>query len=186
MNGVLGELNATTPAPFPLESQFSHYTGSGTFPADDADAIEQATSLSDLAVAVALDKAVNGTSLMLMLQVGATYMLFPGDAQWGTWQAVLEDPEWRELLTKVDFYKVGHHGSHNATPREFVEKLLPEQVVAMASTLTRTIWPNIPKAELIAALQAKQAQVARSDEQKESPKLFKVHGTTTIDVRLGG
>ena len=55
----------------------------------------------------------------------------------------------------------------------------------MASTLTRTIWPNIPKAELIAALQAKQAQVARSDEQKESPKLFKVHGTTTIDVRLG-
>ena len=47
LNGVLGELNATTPAPFPLESQFSHYTGSGTFPADDADAIEQATSLSD-------------------------------------------------------------------------------------------------------------------------------------------
>ena len=34
--------------------------------------------------AVSLDKAVTGTSLMLVLKIGSTHLLFPGDAQWGT------------------------------------------------------------------------------------------------------
>jgi glyoxylase-like metal-dependent hydrolase (beta-lactamase superfamily II) len=59
--------------------------------ADDEERLRSLNQDMDLAAAVALDKAVNGTSLMLMLQVGQTYLLFPGDAQWGTWQLVLED-----------------------------------------------------------------------------------------------
>lgn len=35
---------------------------------------------------------------------------------WGTWLNVLQDPEWKSLLERVAFYKIGHHGSHNATP----------------------------------------------------------------------
>ena len=71
---------------------------------------------AELGVAVALEQAVNGTSLMLMFEIGRAFLLFPGDAQWGTWDAVLQDPDSRELLTKTTFYKIGHHGSHNATP----------------------------------------------------------------------
>src|SRR4030095_12132816 len=119
---------------------------------------------SDLAVAVALDKAVNGTSLMLMLEIAGEHLLFPGDAQWGTWQAAMNDPEWRELMGRVSFYKIGHHGRHNATPRDFVEGIVPSKIQAMVSTLTRDVWPDIPKMELLDALEAKQATIARSDE----------------------
>jgi hypothetical protein len=76
------------------------------------------------ALAVTLDSAVNGTSLMLILKVGRAHLLLPGDAQWGTWKTALDDPQWRALLKNTTFYKVGHHGSQNATPREFKEEVL--------------------------------------------------------------
>jgi len=62
---------------------------------------------------------------MLMLEISGTFLLFPGDAQWGTWNAVMEDPEWKQLLERIAFYKIGHHGSHNATPKDFVEAMIP-------------------------------------------------------------
>ena len=31
------------------------------------------------------------------------------------------DPKSLELISNVDFYKMGHHGSHNATPMSFIE-----------------------------------------------------------------
>jgi hypothetical protein len=30
----------------------------------------------------------------------------------------LSRPEWRSLLADVNLYRVGHHGSRNATPRQ--------------------------------------------------------------------
>ncbi|MEO8035642.1 MAG: MBL fold metallo-hydrolase, partial [Acidobacteriota bacterium] len=47
-------------------------------------AIEKMAQENPLALAVALDAAVNGTSLMLMFEMGKAFLLFPGDAQWGT------------------------------------------------------------------------------------------------------
>lgn len=117
-------------------------------------------------VAAALDGAVNGTSLVFMLQVGKTFLLFPGDAQWGTWNMILEDSEWPSLLKKTTFLKVGHHGSHNATPRPFVEDLLPgppHDLWAMVSTIKRGSWP-IPKKELMTALATHTKRLVRSDE----------------------
>ena len=65
-----------------------------------------------------LDKAMNNTSLILLFRVGGKSLLFPGDAQWENWQyALTKKPEWVALLKKVDLYKVGHHGSLNATPK---------------------------------------------------------------------
>jgi beta-lactamase superfamily II metal-dependent hydrolase len=118
----------------------------------------------EFAVAVALDKAVNGTSLMLMLQIKEAYLLLTGDAQWGTWNNVLQDPHARELLTKTTFHKIGHHGSHNASPKEFVDEVLPADVFAMASTRTMERWKYIPKEELLAALRKKSKRVVRSDQ----------------------
>jgi hypothetical protein len=68
-----------------------------------------------------LDDALNNTSLVLLMEVGGVTMLFPGDAQIENWQFTLDrlatDPELKQKLTGIDLYKVGHHGSRNATPR---------------------------------------------------------------------
>ncbi|HLM56155.1 MAG TPA: hypothetical protein VK422_08480 [Pyrinomonadaceae bacterium] len=117
-----------------------------------------------VAAAVALEKAVNGTSLMLMLQVGKAYMLFPGDAQWGTWSSAMQDEEWRGLLDRTTFYKVGHHGSHNATPKSFVNEILKKDFWAMACTGPSHSWTNtIPQKDLLKALREKSKKVVRSD-----------------------
>jgi hypothetical protein len=102
----------------------------------EIDILRKIGSGEELAVAVALDKAVNGTNLLLMFQVKKAHLLLSGDAQWGTWHAALEDPQWRELLTKTTFHKVGHHGSHNASPKDLVDNVLGEGVCEMVSTLT--------------------------------------------------
>jgi len=47
--------------------------------------------------------------------------LFPGDAQLENWMFALKEAKnakaTRKLLAGVDLYKVGHHGSLNATPK---------------------------------------------------------------------
>ncbi len=135
-------------------------------------------------VAVALDKAVNGTSLMIMLQIGRSYLLFPGDAQWGTWSAALNDPVWRALLARTTFLKVGHHGSHNASPKEFVEGVLNRDFVADVSTRRMSRWKYIPKPELLAALKGKGGKVARSDKAENDPHEFKRMQDRYVDVNL--
>jgi beta-lactamase superfamily II metal-dependent hydrolase len=124
-------------------------------------------------LAVALDKAVNGTSLMLMFVVGDLYLLFPGDAQWGSWKAALDDPERRRLLGKTHFYKVGHHGSHNATPVEFVEEVLTESGAnrrsAMVSVEPRSQWKHIPRKPLLEKLRTRIGAIARSDVTDDQP-----------------
>lgn len=64
-----------------------------------------------------LDKAMNNTSVILLFEVGGKRFLFPGDAQWENWSYALSRPELKALLTNVELYKVGHHGSRNATPK---------------------------------------------------------------------
>lgn len=175
LRGVAASPDGSAPAPFASEFRLEESDGAWTFTPQDAMSIQGAGSLSELAVAVALDKAVNGTSLMLILDVAGTALLFPGDAQWGTWMAVLEDPEWRELLQRVSFYKIGHHGSHNATPKTFVRDLMPNGCCAMASTLTRAIWPNIPRKQLLTGLLERDAEIARSDDPADATgSAFKV------------
>lgn len=68
-----------------------------------------------------LDDALNNTSVILLLEVGGLSLLFPGDAQIENWRHTLDrlagDAGLRERLATIDLYKVGHHGSRNATPR---------------------------------------------------------------------
>ena len=63
-----------------------------------------------------LDKQMNNTSVVLLMRAGSKSLLFPGDAQLENWQYTLQSP-FAPLLDNVDVYKVGHHGSLNATPR---------------------------------------------------------------------
>jgi ribonuclease BN (tRNA processing enzyme) len=64
-----------------------------------------------------LDKAMNNTSVILLFRVGKSSLLFPGDAQIENWQFALDNKANQKLLASVDVYKVGHHGSLNATPK---------------------------------------------------------------------
>jgi hypothetical protein len=149
---------------------------------------EAITKLGDLeqALAVSLDKAVNGTSLMLVLKIGHAHLLFPGDAQWGTWQAALHNPTANELLRKTTFFKVSHHGSHNGTPREFVEDIMLDQGVwSMVSTGHIEQWPEIPKVELLDALTGHGCIFAHSDKAAEADSaIFHASEDVRIDVHI--
>jgi hypothetical protein len=75
-------------------------------------------------VTASLDDQMNNTSVILLFEVGRKKLLFPGDAQIENWSYALEDApdhkKTRALLAAVDFYKVGHHGSLNATPKKLL------------------------------------------------------------------
>jgi hypothetical protein len=67
-----------------------------------------------------MDRAINNTSIILLIEVGGKKLLFPGDAQIESWDYVLNGPHAeknRELLSGVTVYKAGHHASLNGTPK---------------------------------------------------------------------
>ena len=64
-----------------------------------------------------LDDVMNNTSAILLFEVGPVKLLFPGDAQIENWSYALAQPGVRDMLKDVNLYKVGHHGSLNATPK---------------------------------------------------------------------
>jgi hypothetical protein len=67
-----------------------------------------------------LDDVLNNTSVILLFEVGKHGLLFGGDAQIENWTWALHqaanDPALKKALSEVTVYKVGHHGSRNATP----------------------------------------------------------------------
>ena len=82
---------------------------------------------SSSSLALQLDSATNNTCLVLAFELGdGDVLLFAADAQVGnwlswqdlTWKVGGEDVTGPDLLRRTIFYKVGHHGSHNATLRE--------------------------------------------------------------------
>jgi hypothetical protein len=64
-----------------------------------------------------LDSVMNNTSVILLFEIGNRKLLFPGDAQIENWAYALKNKKWCDLLRDVNLYKVGHHGSLNATPK---------------------------------------------------------------------
>lgn len=68
-----------------------------------------------------VDDAMNNTSVILLFTIGKTRLLFPGDAQIENWEyALKKSSQSKRILAKleqVNVYKVGHHGSRNATPK---------------------------------------------------------------------
>ncbi|MBL8719446.1 MAG: MBL fold metallo-hydrolase [Myxococcales bacterium] len=144
----------------------------------DTEEIERLRDLARTAdplfAARALDDMINATSLVLVLQVGSARLLLPGDAEWGTWKVILEDKTARSLLRNTTFFKVGHHGSHNGTPKTLVEEILPAKVKAMVSTQEGdgNYRNNIPLPDLLSALEAHGVHAVRSDRDDPLPRGF--------------
>jgi hypothetical protein len=95
-------------------------------------------------IALKLDNHVNNTSLALAIELVDTgkVLLFPADAQVGNWLS-WHDVTWpgldcgndvtgTDLVERTVLYKVGHHGSHNATLRgKGLELMESSELVAM-------------------------------------------------------
>ena len=103
---------------------------------------QQVASL--LRVVTWLDDVMNNTSVVLLIKAGNRRLLFPGDAQLESWQWITAaSPKAatnRKNLKKVDLYKVGHHGSRNATPKTSLYGLwtptgaTPRRLMSLMST----------------------------------------------------
>jgi hypothetical protein len=125
--------------------------------------------------AQAADKTLNNQSLVILFSFAGKHLLFAGDAQWGNWENFLYGgafgtpghtemtPQAKEILGKIDFYKVGHHGSRNATPKDAVAAMRLG-CVGMCSTQIHA-YNEVPREPLLQALNGRmQGQLARSDQ----------------------
>ena len=135
-----------------------------------------------LGAAAALEGAVNNTSLFLVLDVAGTRLVFPGDAQQGAWDHVLDDPGSRALVAGPVFYKMSHHGSHNATPRRYVTEVLGRGAYAMLPWGLVPRWADsIPKQALLDALAAQDTHLIRADAPTPAPHV-QVHDDLWSEV----
>lgn len=119
-------------------------------------------------LALHIETYTNNVSLVLALELPKSkgVLLFPGDAQVGNWKSWHEGDfttasgktiSARDLLERTVFYKVGHHGSHNATMKEMgLELMTHEQLVAMipveAGAVKRLSYGEMPVESLETAL----------------------------------
>ena len=114
-----------------------------------------------------LDDQMNNTSLILLFEIGKKKLLFPGDAQFENWSYAMTEARDRKkvaaLIRDVDFYKVGHHGSLNATPRQWVwnafSKKKGKQLQTMMSTMPGkhgkvASKTEVPRRTLVTALES--------------------------------
>ncbi len=130
---------------------------------DEREKNKLAVAASDIeGVAFAMDQVVNNTSIVSLFDFRGKSLLFPGDAQYGNWQKWIDDEDTRELLAGLDFLKVAHHGSYNATPRSALDSMPSKGFAAMVSTQNQP-WPTIPMPKLMKALSARAAAAVRSD-----------------------
>lgn len=134
-------------------------------------------------LALRMDNNTNNTSLVVAFELpdDAGVMLFAADAQVGNWLS-WEKVEFRtnpkakplplttaSLLARTKLYKVGHHGSHNATLRGKGLELMSDDLVALIPTdakfaLEQSAGWLMPNPRVDEALQAKtRGRVLRGD-----------------------
>jgi beta-lactamase superfamily II metal-dependent hydrolase len=130
----------------------------------DAAELRKRAATDWLGAAASLEDAINGTSLVLVLEIGSLCVLLAGDAEWGTWSETLADDKWRELLARTSLYKVSHHGSFNGTPREFVDELLPSDALSVVSLTHMDMWPSIPRKPLFTALRSERRTLIQTND----------------------
>lgn len=83
-----------------------------------------------------IDKAKNNTSLVFQLTAGQRTLMFTGDAELRSWDFLVRKNPGQ--LKAVDFLKISHHGSHNGTPLELLDTLLPEHRKDSAQIMVST------------------------------------------------
>jgi len=112
-------------------------------------------------LALQLDSATNNTSLVLAIEItNGKVLLFAADAQVGNWLS-WQDLSWTvagksvtgpDLLGRTILYKVGHHGSHNATLQEKGLEMMTNLEIALIPVdhemAVKKGWGNLPFGQL--------------------------------------
>ncbi len=180
--------------------------GIDTFPANisrsDFSRLQSRMMSSAFAFAELSSKVTNNTSLVLLIEWQGRRLLFVGDAEWetsfkdgkanGAWN-VMWHTRTPLLRDGIDFLKVGHHGSENATPwndmvhgeeteaSAILDAILPlpdenSEATALAVVSTkRKNYETIPCAALLVELGKRVANVRNYEEElgTEASKLPK-------------
>lgn len=142
---------------------------------------------STLAFAALSSKVTNNSSVVILIEWAGRRLLFVGDAEWdGAFGARKSNGSWnvmwnqrRDLLkAPLDFLKIGHHGSENATPwpqdgegpdfepAQILDAILPvpksgkPRAKAIVST-ERSKYKTIPDAALMVELGRRVASTKR-------------------------
>ena len=117
-----------------------------------------------LAFAAKESSIQNNLSVVLLIEWQGRRLLFVGDAEWegefkagkhnGSWNVMWEKHRKKHLKTPVDFLKIGHHGSINATPPPASEKttsakVSPESIYAILDTILPVPKRGKPTAQAI-------------------------------------
>jgi hypothetical protein len=129
-------------------------------------------------LAIQLDDRTNNSSLVFAFEFLDTkrIMLFVGDAQvgnWLSWQNVSwanDDTTIPDLLARTIFYKVGHHGSRNATLKQHgLELMTSPDLSAFIPTnekdALKVKWGEMPFKTILEDLEKRTSQrVIRADD----------------------
>ncbi len=115
----------------------------------------------------------NNTSLALAIELtnSGQVLVLAADAQVGNWMSwrtswkvvndgVEETVELEQLLKRAVLYKVGHHGSHNASYKPYVDLMTSPSLVSMIPfdqvDAEAMAWPNMLSARLVKWLSGQQ------------------------------
>lgn len=109
----------------------------GGFSETDYNRLRRAVREDGVTAARFIDKAQNNTSLCLLIEVAGKRLLLPGDAELESWEQMHKYCK-AQLSAPVDFLKVSHHCSHNGTPVDALDALLPVKRAKKAKILVST------------------------------------------------
>jgi beta-lactamase superfamily II metal-dependent hydrolase len=142
--------------------------------------------------ALMLQSATNNTSLVLALEFGdGDVLLFAGDAQVGNWLS-WGTLEWKQsgsetvtglgLLGRTVFYKVGHHGSHNATLKEKGLDLMTKletAIIPVDEVIAKKMrWGAMPLAALVTALETRTGSRTLRTDQNPAGQMKGIESTS--------
>lgn len=154
-------------------------------------------------LALNLDKHTNNTGLIVAFELvdSGKVLLFAADAQVGNWLS-WQDVHWRansgsltkavtgpDLLKRTVFYKVGHHGSHNATLRALgLEQMTSDELVAFIPVnkdhAKKNRWHEMPFEPLVNRLKEKTGgRLVMSDPKTPPPDSAALADLTAKDRR---
>jgi hypothetical protein len=165
--------------------------------------IEEDWTTAAESLALNLDSHTNNTCLVLAFELVASgqVLLFAADAQVGNWLS-WQQTKWSlkdehgerevtgpDLLKRTVFYKVGHHGSHNATLRDLgLEQMISGDLVAFVPVFKaqaeKNRWHAMPFQPLVKRLREKtRGRLVMSDPQIEVPAGEDLAGLTEAQGR---
>lgn len=155
-------------------------------------------------LALQLDQGINNTSLVLAFEFVDTgrVVLFPGDAQIGSWLS-WHSVNWdnspvtvADLLARTVYLKVAHHGSHNATPKgQGLELMTHPDLSAFVPVnemdARKAKWHQMPFGTIMDTLNRRTSgRTFRADEgwvaEPDGKPAFQVPSGSIVDLRNKG